>query len=793
MKNRHTLAILACVLCLTLLLPALLMGCQEKPTALQNEVLSVKADGNGHITVTAALTQGFLDTYVENKVYLFEIPAAYAAEVDLEELDPVAELRPKAELRFKISAFDGVRSRLYSSFLVASYDATARRYKALTYPKSVTDLSALARSSHGVVADRSIKGLISDHPTDAIRLGAAHTIVEVPMESLILGAWQEGVESYVWNGATAYLNGQALAALDEQVHAYASAGVNVYLRFVLGEATEQTPRCLYFLKNMTSVGQARAYAVNMTDAQTVEIMEGFFDFMADRYASPEGEDLPVLGFILGDRVNHESVCNFAGLGSLDEYVTNYEKLVRIANTAIKSHAATGRVYVSLDSARMVQNTAGHWDIPAFLSAFNSVCVKGGNYDWHPACELYTDTASVWVANAGRDASYYTVQSLSTLTDLLAGDVYRTPGGQARKLLISRVTVPAVPMGETASSELDLCQAASYAYAYMTCVENGSVEALIYGEYADGAVLADTRSLCGIWKITETQNADQTETYRVITEKRPLYDTFRLIDTSEADTLSDGLTAVIGEPFTKLNRLLVGGIRPVNAVTGQSEILTSSPLSGKNQPLFKFDDGSLHGFRDAGQLTYMELKPVETLNASVLYARFDREAICDHMGIAVTVPATKLMGGEELFFELYAGEVKDPDAASDAATRQKPTVTLRLTRASKGRVADGDGTVLYEASVSQVKNGVWQTVAFDVESFTELLEYDDEVTLTLLLDYPDDGEFRPAHELGIAGIYIRGNTAAPRTSPWIVMAVVAALIVVVIGGFILLLVRHRRRR
>lgn len=792
MKNHHSLSVLVCVLCLSLLLPVLLMGCQEKPAALQNEVLSVKADGNGHITVTASLTQGFLDTYTENKVYLFEIPAAYAAEVDLEELDPVAEIRPKAELRFKIPAFDGVRSRLFSSFLVASYDATARRYKALTYPKSATDLSALAQSSGGTAPDRSIKGLISDHPTDALRLGIAHTIVDVPMESLILGAWQPGAVSYVWNGTTAYLNGQVLAALDEKVHAYASSGIHVYLRFLLGEATEQTPLCLYFLKNIPAVGQAQAYAVNMSDAQTVEIVEGFFDFMADRYATPEGEDLPVLGFVLGDRVNHEVACNFSGLGSLDEYVTNYEKLVRVANTAIKSHAAAGRVYVSLDSARMVQNTVGHWDIPAFLSAFNSVCVKGGNYDWYPACELYTDTASVWVADASRDATYYTVQSLGTLTDLLAGDVYRTPNGQARKLLISRVTVPAVPVGETADPDLDLRQAASYAYAYMTCVENGSVEALIYGEYADGAESAATQSLCGIWKVTETQSADQTETYRVITEKRPLYDTFKLIDTSSAVALTEGLTAVIGEPFIKLDRLLAGGIRPVNLVTGQSELLTSSPISGKNQTLFKFDDGSLHGFRDAGQLTYLELKPAEILNAGVLYARFDRHEICDHMGISVTMPANRLMGGEELFFDLFAGEVKDPDAVSDAATRQKPAVTLRLTRASKGRVADGDGTVLYEASVSQIKNGVWQTVAFDVESFTELLEYDDEVTLTLLLDYPDDGELRPSHELGIAGIYIRGNTAAPRTSPGLVIAVVAVLAVAVIGVFVFLLVRHKRR-
>ena len=791
MKHRHTLTMLVCFLCLSLLLPAVLTGCQTKPAVLQNEILSVKPDGKGHITVTAALTQGFLDSYTEKKVYLFEIPAAYAADVDLEELDPVAELRPKAELRFRIPILDGVRSRLFSAYLVASYDPATRLYKALTYPKSATDLSALAQSAHEGKADGSIKGLISDHPADAIRLGISHTIIDVPMEALIVSGWQEGAVSYVWNGATAYLNGEALAALDEEVGAYAAAGVHVYLRFLLGEATEQTPLCLYFLKNITPDTQAESYAVNMTDPQTVEIMEGFFDFMADRYATPEEKMMPVLGFILGARVNHEAACNFAGVGSLDEYVVNYEKLVRIAHTALKSHASDGRAYVSLDSARMVHNQAGHWDVAAFLSEFNSVCVKGGNYDWYPACELYADTASVWVADAGRDAVHYTLQSLGTLTDLLAGDVYRTPDGQERKLLISRVAIPAVPVHETASHELDLCQAASYAYTYMTCVENGSVEALIYGAYADEATTAETQSLCGIWKVTETESADGSETRTVITEKRPLYDTFKIMDTSDAATLSDGLTAIIGEPYNKLERLLAGGTYPVTTVSGQAALRTSVSESRKSNPLFAFDEGTLHGFGDAGHLTYLELKRAEILNAGILYARFDREAVCDPMGISVTVPATRLMGGEELLFDLYAGAVRNVHASSDA--RQNPTVTLRLTRPAKGLAADGDGALLYEASVSQIKNGVWQTAVFDVESFTSLLEYEDEVTLTLLLDYPIDGGEYTANELGVAGIYILGNTAAPQTFPWLVVAIVAALAVVVIGGFIFLLVRHRRRR
>ncbi len=787
MTQRSLRAALVCLLCLCFLLPSGLIGCQEKPAVGHNEVVSVVTDGKGNITVTAVLTNGFLDSYKEKKVYLFEIPASYAADVNLVELDPIAEVKPKDKITFKVTAADGMRSRLYSSFLVASYDSATRRYTALTFPKFVTDLSDMATSNGGMVVDRAIKGLVSDHPADAIRLGISHTVVNVHMEKLILNDWQEGAVSYVWNGTTAYLHADELAKLDETVKAYTSAGVNVYLRFVLGEYTEHTPLALYFLMNIVEdMNPAEAYAVNMTNSTAVEIMEGFFDFMANRYATPSDGSMPVTSFILGYRVNHESVYNYAGNLPLDDYVTNYEKLVRVANTAIKSHTSDGRVYIALDSSRIVPTPDGHWDIPAFLSAFNNECMMGGNYDWYPSCELSVDTTSVWVADADDDARNYTVQSLGTLTDLLTGNAYRTPDGEQRKLLVSGMSIPAVLMGGTPSHESDLCQAASYAYAYMTCVQNGSVEALIYDSYADSAETAETEDLCGIWTVK------QVEENCVIADRRPLYDTFKQVDTSDAVALSDDLTAIIGEPFTKLERMLAGGSQPVTVVRGSGELKSFATSHGKALPLFSFDQGTLHGFKDAGELTYLELYHAETLNSAALYARFDRSAVSDPMGITATVPATRLMGGEDLILDLYAGFLPDPAVSSDSSTRQKPSVTLRLTRHAKGAASQGDGEMIYEASVRQVKDGVWQTAVFDVEEFTAQLDMEDEVTLTLLLEYDVDGNLYSANHLGLAGIYVTGDVAASQASPLPVIAVVVALVALVVGVFVFLLVRHKKK-
>lgn len=783
MTQRNIRAAKTCFLCLICLITLLLMGCQQKAPIEQNAVTAVVPDGKGSITVKAELTESFLSTYLEKKVYLFELPSLYTADVDLSELDPVAEIKVKDRMSVKIEAYDGVRSRLYSSFLLASYDRMSDTYTVLTKPLAVSDFSGMGAASSRQDGEVSIKGLISDHPADAIRLGISHTVVDVHMERLILSHWQEGALAYIYNGTTAYLNQTELTRLDETVDAYTSAGVQVYLRFLLGENTDNAnmPLMLYCPTD-GAVTEAAFYAVNMNDSRTAAIMEGFFDFMAGRYASCGEDSAPVNAFILGYRVNHEAAFNYAGGGTLDDYVSNYEKLVRVANTALKSHTADGRVYISLDSRRTAGDVEGGWDVPSFLSAFRDACALRGDYDWNLACELYADTPEVWVEQAAVDAGYYTVHSLKTLTDLLASDQYRTPDGAERRILISGFSIPAVPKGAAPSEENNRKQAASYGYAYMTCVQNGRVEALIYSAYADTAENADAEPQCGLWTLTE--RGDEL----AIAEPRPIYDLFRKIDTSDAPGLSAELTAIIADPFIKLERALAGREQPVKTLHAEATLEAFELRHLKAEPLFAFDEGTLHGFENGGELTYMELVHTEVLNEVTFYSRYDRTAVSDPMGITVTVPASRLMGGESIILDLYAGMVPGTGASGTM-----PTVTLRMSCPAKGRVAEGGGAVLYEASVDGVNSGVWQTAVFDVQEFTSLLDISDEVTLTLFMDYSPEDNVLGAHQMGISGMYITGNTASARMSPGWIIGLIVAVAVIAVAVFLFLFLRHRKRR
>ena len=763
------------LLCLCLMIPLLMAGCGEKEPVQSNAVVSAVPTAKGDLTVKATLTDTFLEAYTEKKVYLFEIPSAYTSDVDLEELIPVAEAKPKSHMTFELSLYDGVRSRLYSSFLLAAHNPTDGSYQALTAPLSVSDFSKISGKPTESVKHTSIKGLISDHPADALRLGISHTVVDVHMDKLILKGWQEGAVTYVYNGVTAYLDGEEIARLDKTVKAYTSGGVNVYLRFLLGGTPKETTPAGLYMPMDASLKTAELYAVNMASPETAEIMEGFFDFMAGRYATPEDGSMPVTSFVVGYRVNDAATYNCAGELPLASYVANYEKLVRVAHTAIKSHNPDGHVYVSLDSHRSSTGMEGGWDTPSFLSALNDECALRGNYDWYVACDLYADTPDIWVENAELDAARYTVHSIRTLTDLLVSDKYRTPDGKERKLLISGFAIPAVVQGGIPSEGNDAKQSASYAYAYMTCVQNGYVEALVYSAYADTDQNGNYEAQYGLWTLNEL--GDRV----VISEKRPLYDLFKKIDTSDAPTLSGELTALIDEPYTKLERALAGQTQPVTVVTGETALEGYGTGYHKTTTLYSFGEGTLHGFGDAGELSYLALVKAETLGTQNLHAAFERDEICDPMGIFVTLPASRLLGGRELLMDLYAG--------ADAENAGRPEVTVRLTSPA----TEDRGTVIYEATATEVRDGVWQTAVFDIEDFTASLSRDDQVILTVLMDYPPESAMYEDAHMGISQISVTGKTGGGQMAPWLIITLIAVPCVLVVGGFVVLLVIRRRRR
>ena len=770
MKKRICTLLLLLTVCVTALLPVL-TSCGSDTSADRNAITSVTLTETGDLVIEGALTKGFLAGYSEDRIYLFELSSAFSTAADLRELMPVANAKPRETVSFMVPLNDGARTRLFSSFLLASYDAQKGIYSPLTTPVAVSGADKLAsRPATEQRPETSLKGLISSEVGDALSLGISHTLLDVDMAELILKDWQEGAVSYVYSGTTAYLDGEALAALDESVEAYTRNGVYVYLRFVLKAPKETTPRELYAVKNPDEAASAY-FAVNMGHVTAARIMEGFFDFMADRYADPEEGQVPVSAFAVGYRVNDPAACNGTDETILSSYVTNYEKLTRVAHTALKSHNPDGRVYISLDSHRSARTMKGGWDVLTFLSAFREECALRGDYDWQVSAELTVSNPEVWLENAAVDTDFYTLHSLSTLTDALSGESYAAPDGSRRALVITGFSIPACGADGVITEDTLTSQAASYAYAYMTCLQNGRVEALLYSAYADTLEIDGRRGLRGV--------ALEEDGDVFLQEKRPICQVFKLVDTTKGATLSEDLTAVIGPPFTKLEASLAGRLSPVTRLEGEATVGKANGELKNPTTLFVFDGGDDHGFTGAGGLTYTKLSSVETLDgqAAYLQARFDGITAGDPGGIAVTLPAKAILDGETIHLDLYGGGV-EPTA-----------VTLRLLRPATGAVSDGEGAILYESTLDGVTEGRWLRASFDVHELTALLGEEDELILTVSLDSPH-GE---AFDMGLAGVYVTGNASGTSMPMGVVVTAVIILILLVVGVFLLIFLRNKDKK
>ena len=706
--------------------------------------------GSAVLTIRATLTEALRKSY-SGTVYLFELPVCFGRGTNLRGLTPVAEAPADSHLSFSLDLYDGTRTRLFSSFLLASYDKETAQYTVLTSPVAVSDPAPLATDEVRADSVLSVKGLSSPHPADAVRLGVASTVVDVSMGDIIRSDWSDGAIPFLWNGVTFYYDGEAVRALDSAVSAYTVSGIRVYLRFLLKQAHDGTPSCLY-APGVRS--DAEGYLPYVADPDAARLLEAFFVFMSTRYAA--GTDAPGRGlctdFLIGRGVNRigQNAEDGSQATTPDAHVIRYEQLVRLAYTALRAATPNGRVFISLDSHWTGRDLTDGVGAQRYLAAFRSEAALRGDFDWEIACELAASSPRVWLSSAA-DGECLTVTSLSSLTDLLSSETYRTPGGALRRVIVTDYTIPAVFPGEVSSADAaqaDAYQAASYAYAYTVATSNERVEALIYDGTAAGA---------GLYNMTDSGGL----------RRRPIGDTFAVIDTDGAESMLSVARYMVGAAFLRAEGGQAGQPVPTHTVKSSLTVLPASQMSDKGSTsLIRFDTRGeadpFAGFASVEGLIYLDRRTEE--NRPVLHAALDQSAAGMPVGITTTLSASSLTGAREILLDMRA----DAGGGVNGAY----TATVLLTRVSKGTIGSGDGTVRCTAS-AVLPSGSRQLLRCDMSGFTDGLDSDDTVLLTVLLEGGSPGScdlyLREVRLVGATG----GSSSFRTALIWTVLAIVTA--------------------
>lgn len=545
-------------------------------------MISVTAGVNPvtRLTVSGVGNYGDYGTVVSLRNYEYMIGEQCTGVADALDAEPsfVAEYECGTDAAFEIPRYDndGYDS-LYKKFYVISENGEI--WAGPVYPTEIEaefnhDPTLIAKGIKGIMCDDAYRPEVADLGCEHTELNMLYTGIIVPNETYdatsktVLPIEYEElpavdgmillrnkannvtclVEKYIYCGETYYFRVDEfggyknLKHYDEMISKYTNDGVKVTLIMIMNYCVDQTVQP-YFLTYEASHSQSPSTlrAVNTSNPYGANYFAAFMEFIGKRYNQEDGSaefkygtvesfvmgneiDLSIQWNVIVDVTVHEAL-------SLEDYVTEYERMFRIANQALKKYYANTIVLVSITNRWYQQEGYGYYAPKNILDVLTMKTLQEGNYNWGIAAHPY----GVALSNPGfwqGDKNSSMTGSLNTTnitwsnfevmqlyleqpTKLCNGnvrDVYITEGG------VSSSNASDTGMFEKSKGQ----QAAGMAYIYYKCTQLSCVKALNYYR------LIDNTGESAYFGLIVTD----------MTMKKPAYYVYKYIDTEHSFDISE---------------------------------------------------------------------------------------------------------------------------------------------------------------------------------------------------------------------------------------------------------------
>ncbi|GGD82371.1 DUF5722 domain-containing protein [Paenibacillus nasutitermitis] len=510
------------------------------------EVSTVRVDA-GNVTVTGEL--GNAAVAANARLQLYEL-APYQYEADIASLSPLSSIPVPAGgdggFSFAVNRFDGERDRYYSKFLVVlredgEGDGGIRYVDA---PKSATAIDFPAAHSFPYPVALSKKGLNVQMTDDAEELGVAHATLTVVVNSLM---YKDDVDPanaipFVSEGETYYFHKDAVVELDREIKAMSDNGTIVNLVLILYDADDPDGSTNALIHPDAARGQGTVYAFNTANAEGVTYFKTAMEFLADRYTRQDERYGRAMGYIVGNEVDSAWIWQNMGDKTVDQFVEQYERSVRVAYQAVRKYSDSARVYISLDNA---------WNEPYFsnqptrfykgkdiVDKMNALSKRGGDYPWHLAQHPYPENMldprtwndSLHVTD-GFDTPKITFKNLQVIDRYMGQEAFKS-GGERRRIILSEQGFHT----QADTPEAQRVQAAAYAYAYYKARFLDGIDAFILFNQLD---IPAAGLNMGLW------TANTALPGFVAKDKKFIYDVFKNIDTSRSLEATEFAKPIIG--------------------------------------------------------------------------------------------------------------------------------------------------------------------------------------------------------------------------------------------------------
>jgi len=370
------------------------------------------------------------------------------------------------------------------------------------------------------------------------------------------------------NGKTYYINSNYVSGLDYRVSKYTKMGVNVVgvvISFVETEAKNNYPRALKYIDDARWTN-----GFNTSTAAGRDYFIAGMEYLANRYS--KGNKGYICNYVIGNEVDYaydwyEIMPNDSEDGkklpprgskylrdgeietraSLDTFMEEYARTLRIANTAVKQYANDINVGTSLSKewtkskgeqqgAKPTTNKRYDSYRPKeVLDWLNYYTKKCGDFDWSVTQHNYpvengnaaaTETGLTGkkpVVTGDPDTSTMITQSNLEVLQLYLDRKQNLHNGKAREIYLTENGSSSGSEVGTHSPAMQKEQAAAVAQHYYRAASLPSVKAIIYYKINDRAAEGSTSFKLGLF---DTDG-----------NKKMAYDVWKYIDTSRSFEIS----------------------------------------------------------------------------------------------------------------------------------------------------------------------------------------------------------------------------------------------------------------
>ena len=399
------------------------------------------------------------------------------------------------------------------------------------------------------------KGLQVQMTDDAESLGVQHAGINVDLAEIMFNTKTSDADIVFESGGDEYyFDSAAVNALDTQIKAVSDNGTLVNLIVLVYRHDDEPNSAANILIHPDASREAGAgpvFGFNTVTEEGIRYMTAAMEFIASRWSHTDERFGKVVGFIVGNEVDAQWAWSNSGEKTVDEFLDDYARALRIMSLASRNFYSEARTYTSLTHAWTVgagsnpdpANPTRFYAAKDVLDKLNTISKTTGDFPWFVAQHPYPQDLfkpDFWNDTRATDAldtELITFKNLQVLPRYLASEelLYEE---EPRRIILSEQGCNTPGEGDSLTLEAEKLQAACYAYAYYKIRFLPSIDNFILHRHVDHRVEGGLN--LGLWA------ADYSTDFPAAPlRQKYIYDVFKYIDTERSLEVTEFAKDIIG--------------------------------------------------------------------------------------------------------------------------------------------------------------------------------------------------------------------------------------------------------